>query len=75
MSKSVYIFDTPANCKGCTIEFCEARVYADHRPDDCPLRPLPQKEVCNDYEFETYTNGFNRGFNRCLEMITPKSTS
>lgn len=71
MSKSVLVINTPSNCKECPINKCKHWSDEEFRPDECDLRPLPKKEVCNEYNFENYTNGFNRGFNRCLEQITP----
>lgn len=35
----------------------------------CPLRRLPQKRYCNYYEFETYTNGVDKGWNLYYDAI------
>lgn len=67
--KSVAIIDTPDKCIECSLNKCPAWEDIGKRPDDCPLRPLPQREVQNEFSFETYTNGVAAGFNRCLDMI------
>ena len=71
MSKSVLVIKTPENCRQCKYT-CMMRQEAEERPKECPLRPLPQKEVCNEYKFEGFTNGVAYGWNRCLDMITGK---
>ena len=38
--------------------------------ENCPLRPVPLRQVANDYDFEHYDNGVSVGWNRCLEAIT-----
>ena len=40
----------------------------------CPLHLLPQPEVANEYDFESYKNGVSIGWNRCLEKITGEPT-
>ena len=70
MNKSVYILDTPTNCKECPINKCSAWVDADHRPDECPLRRLPMPEPENYYDFQTFTSGVAHGHNRFYERIT-----
>ena len=67
--KSVIIIDTPTTCKECPLNKCEYWIDADNRPKDCPLRPLPNREVQNIYSFEGYENGKAAGFNWCLEQI------
>lgn len=69
MKKSVLIIDTPDNCKECRISKCALWVDGDERPQDCPLRPLPPKEPCNYYDFETFTSGVAHGHNRLLDQI------
>lgn len=70
--KSVLIIDTPDNCKCCKYT-CMMYKDGEERPKDCPLRPLPQKEACNQYSFEGFANGVSYGWNRCLEVITEKA--
>lgn len=72
--KSVYILETPDNCKECPINKCTEWVDAEERPEDCPLRPLPPPEPCNYYNFETFESGQAHGFNRFREKITGEST-
>ena len=49
--KSVIIIDTPSKCIECSLNKCSAWADIGKRPDDCPLRPLPQREVQNEYSF------------------------
>lgn len=67
--KSVMIIDTPATCKECKLNHCQAWIDADCRPETCPLRPLPARVTQNIYEFKGYENGKAAGFNWCLEQI------
>lgn len=73
--KSVLIIDKPKKCDDCKLCMDNAclvteTVINDVIPDDCPLLDLPDKQVCNEYNFENYTNGINIGWNRCLAEIT-----
>lgn len=38
------------------------------RPDWCPLRELPEK-VHNDNGYDEYSDGYDAGFNACLDEI------
>lgn len=40
--------------------------------EDCPLKKLPQIRPCNYYDFEHYTSGYDKGWNDCIEAISPK---
>ena len=70
MNKSVYVLDTPRNCKECPITKCSAFNVADERPQDCPLRKLPDKEPCNYYTSEGYVPGYAKGWNDYHDKIT-----
>nr|DAT31579.1 MAG TPA: hypothetical protein [Caudoviricetes sp.] len=39
------------------------------RPDFCPLRELPEQEH-NDNEYDEYSDGWDAGWNACLNEIT-----
>ena len=67
--KSVMIIETPDKCTECPVNKCPEWVDSAAKPAECPLKPLPQREVQNIYSFEGYTNGVAAGFNRCLDMI------
>lgn len=67
--KSVAIIDTPDKCIECSLNKCPAWADIGTRPDDCPLKPLPPREVQNIYSFEGYENGRAAGFNYCLDLI------
>lgn len=43
--------------------------YVACRPDFCPLRELPEKEH-NDNEYDEYSDGWDAGWNACLDEIT-----
>ena len=81
MRKSVLIINKPENCIDCPLQAddkaCEITEtsFMEISPareilSDCPLKDLPDKQVCNEYNFENYTNGINIGWNRCLAEIT-----
>lgn len=42
----------------------------EYLKQECQLRPLPDREVCNEYNFESYTNGLNVGWNSFRARIT-----
>lgn len=75
MSKSVLIIDKPESCERCRL-FCEGACYItettvkDVIPSDCPLKDLPAKEQCNEYNFENFENARSRGWNNFYDMIT-----
>lgn len=43
--------------------------YVACRPDFCPLRELPEKKH-NDNEYDEYSDGWDAGWNACLDEIT-----
>ena len=82
--KSILVLETPTNCIDCPLQaddkacgitetsFIAEKGFdpAEGKLKDCPLKDLPNKQVCNEYNFENYTNGINIGWNRCLAEIT-----
>lgn len=70
MNKSVYILETPQNCKECQIGKCTAWSDEDTRPKECTLRPLPEKRLCNEYTWNRYHTGFDHGVNWTIGEIT-----
>ena len=42
--------------------------YITCRPDWCPLREMPEK-IHNDNGCDEYSDGYDAGFNACLEKI------
>ena len=79
--KSTLIIDTPTNCIDCPLNHkdiaCEITetsfkdIQANKQVlQDCPLRPLPDKQVCNNYNFENFVNGRIRGWNDYYDMLT-----
>lgn len=47
----------------------DVTVYVACRPDFCPFRELPEKEH-NDNEYDEYSDGWDAGWNACLDEIT-----
>jgi len=79
MNKSVLVVEKPESCDVC--DLCINQVCGILRKpiitdkiyqidDDCPLKDLPQKQMCNERDFENYTNGYGKGWNDCLRHIT-----
>ena len=63
-------------CQAISLEECHERNIGDDGTilPDCPLKPLPVPQIVNEYDFQTYSNGVNIGWNRCLEKITGEVT-
>ena len=65
-------------CSSCTPEvWCPAGndiedkyLIGEKRPDWCPLKPLPEKELVLEYEYDPYLRGYDRGWNSAIERIT-----
>ena len=76
--KSALIIDTPDRCENCKlydeIKYCIGKdgIVEDESiiDKDCPLRPLPDKQVCNNYNFENFVNGRIRGWNDYYDILT-----
>ena len=79
--KSVLVIEKPTNCIDCPIQQNDRSCGVTRTDlfkidsskevlDDCPLKDLPQKQVANEYNFDTYSNGVNIGWNHCIDAIT-----
>ena len=79
--KSALIIETPTNCIDCPLQADDKACgitetsFKDIQANkqilqDCPLRPLPEKQVCNNYNFENFVNGRIRGWNDYHDMLT-----
>ena len=79
--KSALIIETPTNCIDCPLQADDKACgitetsFKDIQANkqvlqDCPLRPLPSKQVCNYYNFENFVNGRIRGWNDYYDMLT-----
>ena len=79
--KSALIIDTPTNCIDCPLQADDKACgitetsFKDIQANkqvlqDCPLRPLPDKQICNYYNFENFVNGRIRGWNDYYDMLT-----
>lgn len=82
MAKAVLVMDMPESCAVCDfVEEPRPRMYCgvpgigedvtDYiacRPDFCPLRELPE-ENHNNNECDEYLDGYDAGWNACLEEI------
>lgn len=81
--KSLLAIDTPKNCDEC--DLCCSFDSGNHWvcvpassvvkntqviDEVCPLHELPKKHICNEYDFEHYSNGYGKGFNDAIDMIT-----
>ena len=82
MSKAVLVMDMPESCDVCDmIEMVNGKLYCgvkgcgqcseDYvicRPDWCPLKPLPEKQIvhCTDTTHHRFAKD---GFNACLDEI------
>ena len=81
MSKAILVIDMPKSCADCPLAqndsdyglccfevgilYDNVRDYKNRRSDDCPLKPMPEKELdWNDGEDEYIT-----GFNACIDEI------
>jgi hypothetical protein len=40
---------------------------------NCFIRKLPPRAICNDYNFESYTNGLAKGMNYILDKLEGKN--
>ena len=81
--KSALIIETPTNCIDCPLQaddkacgitetsFTAEKGFtpAEGRLKDCPLVALPDKQVCNNYNFENFVNGRIRGWNDYHDML------
>ena len=49
-------------------------IGSDGRLKDCPIKELPKKRSCNYYNFEGYNNGYDKGWNDCIDHLTGEGT-
>lgn len=83
MSKSVLVMDTPENCCSCylygftlNLHYCRGKLKdikdISTRPDQCPLKPLPEKmdvgNIDNIYNLNRAVQAV--GWNACIDEIT-----
>lgn len=60
------------------MEFCpmtgwmEIKTAQEGIQSNCPLKAMPVKEPCNYYNFETYVNGYGKGWNDCIDYLNDK---
>lgn len=60
--------------------FCglkKIRVNISGKPRCCPLKPMPEKKTCGEYEqyspgYAWYSKGLDAGFNYCIDEIEGK---
>ena len=86
MSKAILVIDMPQNCDvcdfarmvngkiSCAIPGCgyDVKDYITCRPEECPLRELPEKQVhhCTDTAHHRFAKD---GWNACINEILGKS--
>ena len=63
-----------SGCSKLSIDISPDDMGSDGRLKNCPIRTLPEKQVCNYYEFETFVNGVAKGWNDCIDHITGEGT-
>ena len=77
MSKAILVMDMPTHCAKCPCfyesahDMCGAmnkRVNLNSKPEWCPLREVPQKQVNNCLD-NTYQRGAKDGWNFCISEI------
>ena len=82
MSKAILILKyMPNMCLNCTLSdysnqgrpFCKAsKRHIDtfvSKPDWCPLKEFPEKQVRDYPEYDRYITGYDDGWDACLEEI------
>ena len=78
--KSIAIIDTPNMCFECPLrngDECnligDIEGEADYVDERCPLKPMPEPFDASKYTFYEseidYANGYECGFNSCIEEI------
>lgn len=74
MNKAILVMDMPKNCLYCPLSnWATCRITKKcstgyYRPDNCPLRPLPdrKKETDASTDYEYYRM---QGYNMCVEEL------
>lgn len=81
MSKAILVIDMPNECGECPLLYdylrCQAKegvnIYGEKRPDNCPLKPLPEKKILDEELFMTgnFKLVYARftGWNDCIDEI------
>ena len=79
--KSVLLIDKPECCYNCIMNNNQMSCWITETSfkdfdmekeilEDCPLVDLPDKQVCNERDFEHYVNGYGKGWNDYRGHIT-----
>lgn len=83
MSKAILVLnEMPESCIKCyAIKASHGMIYCEvmqkgtnkdavykSRPDFCPLKPMPEKDVYSS-RYDEYLSGYNDGWNNCLREI------
>lgn len=68
--KAILVIDFPKNCWKCDVRrSCEIADYTKKcRHEDCPLRPLPEKNTW-DITKNGHVTEYAEGYNACLDEI------
>lgn len=81
MSKGILVLEwMPTYCSECTFcyekynegSWCDLlneQVYQWGKPDHCPLRELPGKQVRDYPEYDRYITGYDDGWDDCINEI------
>lgn len=86
MSKACLVMDMPESCDVCDLRedsgiscYCgipgigeNVDDYITCRPDWCPLRPMPEKDM-KSYFPDEWQDGYTSGWNACIEAISGRS--
>ena len=81
MAKGILVVDIPENCYECYMSElygdgvvfcggCERNMdYTEsRRPDWCPIKSIPEKQINNNL-YDEYYEGFDAGWNACIDEI------
>ena len=78
------VVDTPECCDECDISLYDKDKQEIYCPfagfmnfelgkmgihEDCPLKNMPVKEPCNEYDFEHFVTGRSIGWNDCVDYL------
>lgn len=79
MAKGIIVVDIPEQCDVCIAyyqglghDICgitEEKVDWDEKPDWCPLKALPKKQVRDYPEYDKYITGYDDGWDACIDEI------
>ena len=73
--KAILVIDNmPKNCWKCDLNCVYKNIMDDtKRPENCPLKPIPQKKSHKEYSWNAekieITNDYEDGWNACLKEI------